>query len=60
MLQVVLIVYMQTGGNKNLHPVRHIEEYCNNMHKGKVRVGFSKKLELYTSPRFQHDLLKYD
>ena len=34
------IVYMQTGGNKNLHRVRHIEGHCNNIHKGKVRVGF--------------------
>ena len=31
---------MSTGGNKNLHRVRHIEGHCNNIHKGKVRVGF--------------------
>ena len=31
---------MQTGGNKNLHRVRHIEGHCNNIHKGTVRVGF--------------------
>ena len=31
---------MQTGGNKNLLRVRHIEGRCNNIHKGKVRVGF--------------------
>ena len=31
---------METGGNKNLHRVRHIEGHCNNIHKGKVRVGF--------------------
>ena len=34
------VVYMSTGGNKNLHRVRHIEGHCNNIHKGKVRVGF--------------------
>ena len=34
------IVFMETGGNKNLHRVRHIEGHCNNIHKGKVRVGF--------------------
>ena len=34
------VVYMQTGGNKNLLRVRHIEGHCNNIHKGKVRVGF--------------------
>ena len=31
---------MGTGGNKDLHRVRHIEGHCNNIHKGKVRVGF--------------------
>ena len=34
------VVYMRTGGNKNLHRVRHIQGHCNNIHKGKVRVGF--------------------
>ena len=34
------VVYMATGGNKDLHRVRHIEGHCNNIHKGKVRVGF--------------------
>ena len=34
------VVYMATGGNQNLHRVRHIEGHCNNIHKGKVRVGF--------------------
>ena len=34
------VVYMRTGGNKDLHRVRHIEGHCNNIHKGKVRVGF--------------------
>ena len=34
------IVFMQTGGIKSLHRVRHIEGHCNNIHKGKVRVGF--------------------
>ncbi|KAL9975746.1 hypothetical protein ACROYT_G012940 [Oculina patagonica] len=35
------IVYMWKGsGHKDLHRVRHIEGHCNNIHKGKVRVGF--------------------
>ena len=34
------VVYMQTGGNKNLLCVRHIEGHCNKIHKGKVRGGF--------------------
>ncbi|XP_020623475.1 collagen triple helix repeat-containing protein 1-like [Orbicella faveolata] len=32
--------YMRTGKNHNLHRHRHIEGHCNNIHKGKVRVGF--------------------
>ena len=32
------IVYMDSG--ENLHRVRHIEGHCNNIHNGKVRVGF--------------------
>ena len=32
---------MRTGGNKDLHRVRHIEGHCNNILNGKVRVGFS-------------------
>ena len=32
--------YMQTGRKHNLHRHRHIEGHCNNIHKGKVRVGF--------------------
>ncbi|XP_078368055.1 collagen triple helix repeat-containing protein 1-like [Oculina patagonica] len=32
--------YMKTGKNHNLHRHRHIEGHCNNIHKGKVRVGF--------------------
>ena len=33
--------YIQTGGrNHNPHRHRHIEGHCNNIHKGKVRVGF--------------------
>ena len=31
---------MATGLNKNLHRHRHIEGHCNNIQKGKVRVGF--------------------
>ncbi|XP_078367972.1 uncharacterized protein LOC144651826 [Oculina patagonica] len=34
------VVYMRTGKNKDLHRVRHIEGHCDNIHKGKVRVGF--------------------
>ena len=35
------VVYMWIGqGNGDLHRVRHIEGHCNNIHKGKVRVGF--------------------
>ena len=34
------IVYMNKGSGKNPHRVRHIEGHCNNIHKGKVRVGF--------------------
>ncbi len=33
-------VYMRTGKNQAPHRVRHIEGHCNNIHKGKVRVGF--------------------
>jgi len=32
--------YMRTGKNHSLHRHRHIEGHCNNIHKGKVRVGF--------------------
>ena len=34
------IVYMWQGNTQSLHRVRHIEGHCNNIHKGKVRVGF--------------------
>ncbi len=37
------VVYMEKGSGSNLkklHGVRHIEGHCNNIHKGKVRVGF--------------------
>ena len=34
------VVHMWHGNNKDLHRVRHIEGHCNNIHKGKVRVGF--------------------
>ena len=34
------IVYMANGSGKDLHRVRHIEGYCNNIFRGKVRVGF--------------------
>ena len=41
-LQELLTVwfYMQTGTNHNLLRHRHIEGHCNNIQKGKVRVGF--------------------
>ena len=31
---------MNTGRNQYLHRHRHIEGHCNNIQKGKVRVGF--------------------
>ena len=34
------IVYMWLGNTQDLHRVRHIEGHCNNIHKGRVRVGF--------------------
>jgi len=34
------VVYMWQGNTQDLHRVRHIEGHCNNVHKGKVRVGF--------------------
>jgi len=37
------VVYMHKGRgghHKNIIRVRHIEGHCNNIHKGKVRVGF--------------------
>ena len=33
------VVYVSIQG-ENPHRVRHIEGHCNNLHKGKVRVGF--------------------
>ncbi|CAH3129669.1 unnamed protein product, partial [Porites lobata] len=32
--------YMATAAGKNLHRHRHVEVHCNNIHKGRVRVGF--------------------
>ena len=32
--------YMATAADKNLHRHRHVEGHCNNIHKGRVRVGF--------------------
>lgn len=34
------VVYMWQGNTQDLHRVRHIEGHCNNIHKGRVRVGF--------------------
>ncbi|KAL9975689.1 hypothetical protein ACROYT_G012880 [Oculina patagonica] len=34
------VVYMWHGTTQDPHRVRHIEGHCNNIHKGKVRVGF--------------------
>jgi len=34
------VVFMWQGNTQNLHRVRHIEGHCNNIHKGRVRVGF--------------------
>ena len=45
-LSVALLVelhgayYMATAAGKNLHRHRQIEGHCNNIHKGRVRVGF--------------------
>ena len=34
------IVFLGATKSQNPHRVRHIEGHCNNIHKGKVRVGF--------------------
>ena len=34
------IVYLGGARSQDPHRVRHIEGHCNNIHKGKVRVGF--------------------
>ena len=34
------IVHMWQGNIQHLPRVRHIEGHCNNIHKGKVRIGF--------------------
>ncbi|CAH3129851.1 unnamed protein product [Porites lobata] len=34
------IVYVWQGKTQDPHRVRHIEGHCNNIHKGRVRVGF--------------------
>lgn len=34
------IVYMGKASSQNIHRVSNIEGHCNNIHKGKVRVGF--------------------
>ena len=34
------LVYMGKSTNQNIHRVNNIEGHCNNIHKGKVRVGF--------------------
>ena len=34
------IVHMYKGIGESQHRVRNIEGHCNNIHKGKVRVGF--------------------
>ena len=39
-LSVDGILFMYKGSGKNPSRVRHIEGRCNNIHKGKVRVGF--------------------
>ena len=53
---IVGIVYMGIGKKQNLHRTGHIEGHCDNIHKGKVRVGFwvgscnngSKNTDAYT------------
>ena len=39
-LPIDAVVYMSKGNGQNDHRPRHIEGHCNNIHKGKVRVGF--------------------
>ena len=34
------LVYMGRSKSQNIHRVNNIEGHCNNIHKGKVRVGF--------------------
>ena len=34
------VVYMGKSTSQNIHRVNNIEGHCNNIHKGKVRVGF--------------------
>jgi len=34
------VLYMWQGNTQDIHRVRHIEGHCNNIHKGRVRVGF--------------------
>ena len=34
------VVYMGKSKSQNIHRVNNIEGHCNNIHKGKVRVGF--------------------
>ena len=34
------LVYMGRSRSENIHRVNNIEGHCNNIHKGKVRVGF--------------------
>ncbi|XP_046846362.1 collagen triple helix repeat-containing protein 1-like [Xenia sp. Carnegie-2017] len=34
------VFYMANGKSQNMHRHRHIEGYCNKIHKGKVQVGF--------------------
>ena len=52
------VVYV-VSKSQNPHRVRHIEGYCNNIHKGKVRVGFwlvnAKDMETMT-PTLDGDL----
>ena len=46
------IVYLGAAGSQDPHRVRHIEGHCNNIHKGKVRVGFwvGQTAEMITMP----------
>ena len=39
-LQIDGVVYMGKSTSQNIHRVNNIEGHCNNIHKGKVRVGF--------------------
>lgn len=34
------VFYMKSGSSQDIHRHRHIEGYCNKIHKGNVQIGF--------------------